>query len=246
MVRVQASKATAIMQWSDCLPGSERKEDTMKRCLHWGVALLAVAVVLPALAQQAAHVRDAADLRAGPARDYRRLDQVMPGDALAVYGCIESRTWCDVRSAQTRGWMPGSAIGLDRHARSSAGNTRKLDVPTIAFSLDAYWDAHYRGRAWTEESERAYWRKYRPGMPPNVAPPVRADTASLSSTSPSRARSSAAPQWTPPGERMYQGPAPDAIKRDIEKNNRSNDVSIDREQTKSNWWPPRPGQGGGR
>ncbi|CAD0318067.1 hypothetical protein CFBP498_14380 [Xanthomonas hortorum pv. vitians] len=59
-------------------------------------------------------------------------------------------------------------MGQPERDRRDVGIVQLQASKDAAISLDTYWDAHYRGRAWTEQSERAYWRKYRPGMPPTA------------------------------------------------------------------------------
>ncbi|RXE17903.1 peptide-binding protein, partial [Xanthomonas perforans] len=88
--------------------------------------------------------------------EYRRVGEVQPGGTLQVYGCLDSGAWCDVRSPEARGWLPAASIVLAHGALNQV-------VPKLTFSLDAYWDTHYRGREWTVESERAYWRDHTPG-----------------------------------------------------------------------------------
>ncbi|MBB4132447.1 SH3 domain-containing protein [Xanthomonas sp. 3075] len=118
-------------------------------------------VAAPAAAQHAGHASSLAGLRAGPAEEYRRVGEVQPGGALKVYGCFNNRQWCDVRSADARGWMPAQAIALN-------GGVATRVVPSVGFSLDAYWNAHYSGRDWTIESERALWREHTPGSAPEL------------------------------------------------------------------------------
>ncbi|WP_372392971.1 peptide-binding protein [Xanthomonas sp. NCPPB 3582] len=89
------------------------------------------------------------------------MGEVSAGNTLSVYGCLKNGRWCDVRAPDARGWMPAQAITLER------GDLARV-VPKIAFSLDRYWDAHYRGREWTVESERALWRDHAPERAPDL------------------------------------------------------------------------------
>ncbi|WP_031340420.1 SH3 domain-containing protein, partial [Xanthomonas maliensis] len=127
----------------------------MQRRSSW-MMLGLLAVALPVAAQHAGHASRLAGLRAGPSEEYRRVGEVQPGHALQVYGCLDSGTWCDVRSPEARGWLPATSIVLNHGALSRV-------VPKVKFSLDAYWDTHYRGREWTIESERVFWRDHTPG-----------------------------------------------------------------------------------
>ncbi|MEA9556950.1 SH3 domain-containing protein [Xanthomonas nasturtii] len=130
----------------------------MQQRLSWSLVVL-IAAAVPAAAQHAGHASSLAGLRAGPGEEYRRVGEASAGNALTVYGCLKNGRWCDVRTPDARGWMPAQAIALER------GDLSRV-VPKLEFSLDAYWDAHYRGREWTVESERALWRDHSPGNSP--------------------------------------------------------------------------------
>ncbi|AYO94429.1 SH3 domain-containing protein [Xanthomonas axonopodis] len=127
----------------------------MQRRFSWS-ALWLMAAALPVWAQHTGHANGLVGLRAGPSEEYRRVGEVQPGGTLQVYGCLKSGAWCDVRSPEARGWLPAASIVLAHGALNQV-------VPKLTFSLDAYWDTHYRGREWTVESERAYWRDHTPG-----------------------------------------------------------------------------------
>ncbi|WP_053329602.1 SH3 domain-containing protein [Xanthomonas cassavae] len=120
-----------------------------------------IAAAVPAAAQHTGHASSLAGLRAGPGEEYRRVGEAGAGNTLTVYGCLNNGRWCDVRAPDARGWMPAQVIALDR------SNLARV-VPRIAFSLDPYWDAHYRGREWTVESERALWRNHAPESSPDL------------------------------------------------------------------------------
>ncbi|MBB4132448.1 SH3 domain-containing protein [Xanthomonas sp. 3075] len=129
----------------------------MTRHLSW-IAGGLMAVAFPVVAQQISHASSSTSLRAGPAAEFRRVGDVQQGNTLQVYGCLKNTIWCDVRSPDSRGWMLAKDIAFDR----------KAVTRVVSFSLDDYWDAHYRGREWTVESERALWRDYMPGDAPSL------------------------------------------------------------------------------
>lgn len=90
-------------------------------------------------------------------------------------------------------------------------------MPTVGFALDRYWDAHYRGQPWARERAR-----YRPlesaasaAGPAQIPAPLQRQLGPQWRAPPPAASASeavsSAPQWTPPGERMYQIPPPDAL-----------------------------------
>ncbi|QJD68919.1 SH3 domain-containing protein [Xanthomonas campestris pv. badrii] len=133
----------------------------MRRVLACSVVWLLMVAAAPVAAQHTGHVNSLARLRAGPGDEYRLVGEANAGNPVTIHGCLENGRWCDVRGPDARGWMPAQAIALDRGDLAGA-------VPKIAFSLDAYWDAHYRGREWTVESERALWRNHAPESSPDL------------------------------------------------------------------------------
>ncbi|SOO29483.1 putative secreted protein [Xanthomonas phaseoli pv. phaseoli] len=118
--------------------------------------MVLIAMATPVAAQQTGHVDSLARLRAGPGDEYRLVGGGKAGNPVTVYGCLEGGRWCDVRGPDARCWIPAQAIVSGR------GAVTRL-VPKVTFALDAYWDAHYRGREWTVESERVLWRQHSPG-----------------------------------------------------------------------------------
>lgn len=181
----------------------------MTRARWWTLLLLTMAA--PGLAQDGGgYARSGANLRAGPANAYPRVATVVGGDSLTVYGCVNDFSWCDVRWREARGWLPAGVVEFDRRDGGVP--------PVVAFAVDPYWDAHYRGKPWARE--RARWRQTPQAAPSAAAPvpealkrqliPARiAEAYAQPSTPPVSAPVQA--QWVPPGERMYQAPPPDAL-----------------------------------
>jgi uncharacterized protein YraI len=171
-----------------------------------------LALAMPALAQQSDRAFGGATLRAGPSHQYPQVATLSRGDGLQVHGCIADWSWCDVRWQQQRGWISAAMIEFDTR---DDGSTVATAVPTIDFSLDPYWDAHYRTRPWSRE--RVRWRGVpMPAETPlpsplarQLAPPQLQWTPALPAE-PSGAW--APPPWIPPGERMDRElPPPDAL-----------------------------------
>lgn len=228
----------------------------MKRGIWMAPLLLAVAA--PVLAQNSdGFARSGANLRAGPANAYPRVATVVGGDSLTVYGCVDDFSWCDVRWREARGWLPAGVVEFD--ARDGAF------APAIGFAIDAYWDAHYRGRPWARD--RARWRQQAQASQAAPAPlpealkrqliPQRiADTRGYQPAQPA-VEAPMQSQWVPPGERMYQAPPPDALnpkrnkelaeqqRRDEEDRRWRESVHQSTESPRSSssaspWWPPKP------
>jgi uncharacterized protein YraI len=125
-----------------------------------------VAVALASLANagiataQLDSTRRAAVVRAGPDHAFPQVARLPNGASLHIAGCVASRQWCDVVAGRTRGFLPSDDL-----ARSA----RLRDAPTVAFSVEEYWDAHYRRRAWF--ATRDQWAGF--GTPGFVAPRMR-------------------------------------------------------------------------
>ena len=122
-------------------------------------------LVVPAASQaQTAYTTKTVNLRAGPSRDYPVVDQLQPGEAVEINGCLDDWTWCDVSIGNDRGWVyAGSLESPYRNRRVVIyGNGPMFGFPIVGFSVGSYWDTYYRGRPWY--SRRSYWA----GRPPSV------------------------------------------------------------------------------
>ena|GEM_PF-1798407 len=243
--------ATAIAARNAAAP---HKEDRMKRATWWTLLLLTMAA--PVLAQDGSgFARSGANLRAGPANAYPRVATAVGGDSLTVYGCVNDFSWCDVRWREARGWLPAGVVEFNRRDGGVP--------PVVAFAVDPYWDAHYRGKPWARE--RARWRQTPQAAPSAAAPVPEALKRQLipsriadayAQPSPPPASAPVQAQWVPPGERMYQAPPPDALnpkrnKELAEQQRREEDDRRWRESvhntseptrspSSSSWWPPTP------
>src|SRR5688572_22623098 len=92
------------------MPGCVSREAELK---PHSLVVVAFAVFLPALAwaQQASAINPVA-LRAGPDVGYPFVASYDAGTPLAVQGCIEGYSWCDVSGPNGyRGWAQAGDIG---------------------------------------------------------------------------------------------------------------------------------------
>jgi uncharacterized protein YraI len=122
-------------------------------------------LVVPAASQaQTAYTNRTVNMRAGPSRDYPVVDQLQPGEAVEINGCLDDWTWCDVSIGNDRGWVyAGSLESPYRNRRVVIyGNGPIFGFPIVGFSAGPYWDTYYRGRPWY--SRRSYWV----GRPPSA------------------------------------------------------------------------------
>ena len=102
--------------------------------------------------------RRATVVRAGPDTRFPQVARLPNGSNVRVFGCTAAPRWCDVLSGRTRGWVPINDLSQ---------STRVTHAPVVAFSVEAYWTAHYRTRSWFASKDRwAGWGT------PGFAPPV--------------------------------------------------------------------------
>ena len=157
------------------------------------LALAVAAVPLAASADNAFTLRDA-EVYTGPGSEYPPVASLPPNTGVDVAGCLSDWSWCDVNFADSRGWVYAADLGYpyqnNRVAIIEYGP--RLGLPVVAFSLPAYWDAHYRGRPWYRERDvwvnRVHAQVDRGGRPPEgrsapTAQPARPGRATCSTCS---------------------------------------------------------------
>jgi uncharacterized protein YraI len=108
-----------------------------------------------ALAQTAYTVREA-NVRAGPERDYPVVTRLATGTPVAVTGCVEDQSWCEVIAEPDRGWVYAGSLEYPYEGRRVVilGNGY-IGLPFVPFVAGTYWDTYYRGRPWY--GRRNYW-----------------------------------------------------------------------------------------
>ncbi len=139
--------------------------------------LLVLAVGLVAGVPLAAHAQEAvtnraANLRAGPDRDYPVVVTVAPGTPLEVRGCVDGYTWCDVSAGDFSGWIHAESISYPYQGQPVPvyGYGAAIGLPIVVFSFGSYWDRYYRGRPFYRDRYR--WEHHRPlHRPPYARPP---------------------------------------------------------------------------
>lgn len=104
--------------------------------------------------------RRATVVRAGPDNRFPQVARLPNGSNARVFGCTPAPRWCDILSGRTRGWVPINDLSQ---------STRVLHAPVVTFSVEEYWNAHYRTRSWFASKDR--WVGW--GTPGFVPPAAR-------------------------------------------------------------------------
>ncbi len=132
----------------------------MKTLLHTAAATCLI-LVGAAAAAQATVTKPWQDtnMHAGPDNAFPVVTRVTRHDTVQVQGCIEGFAWCDIVAGRRRGWVRGDALR----------NVLPGRVPVVTFSVEPYWDAHYRDRRWF--ADKSAWLGW--GTPGWTPPPPR-------------------------------------------------------------------------
>ncbi|MBP0616027.1 SH3 domain-containing protein [Jiella mangrovi] len=128
----------------------------MKKTLS-AAAVLAGVVALPvasAHASERAIATTNVNLRAGPSTQYPVVDVLVAGEQLRLFGCLSTRSWCDVRFRGQRGWISANYIALTGGNYSGRHAFDPYTAPVITFSVDSYWGAHYSKRDFYRNRDR--------------------------------------------------------------------------------------------
>jgi len=123
---------------------------------RWFLAALLL-LPLSALAQTASTLR-AVSVRAGPDQAFPLVTSLQPTTQVHVFGCTSGWKWCDISAGRVRGWVHSQYLT----------NMFRERTPIIDFSVEAYWDEHYRTRSWYVN--RSAWTGW--GSPGFHAPPL--------------------------------------------------------------------------
>jgi len=153
-------------------------------------ALAVAAIPLSASADNAFTLRDV-EVYTGPGSEYPPVATLPPNTGVDIAGCLSDWSWCDINFADSRGWVYAADLGYpyqnNRVVIIEYGP--RLGIPVVAFSLPAYWDAHYRGRPWYRERDvwvtRVHAQVDRGGRPPQGRAAVTAQPSPGTAAPPS-------------------------------------------------------------
>jgi uncharacterized protein YraI len=140
---------------------------------------LLIGVSTAATAQNAFTARPL-NIHAGPDREYPVVTRLDAGAPVAVNGCLDDWSWCDVSFDDSRGWAyaPGLSYVYQGDRVALYSYAPGLGIPVVTFSLGTYWDHYYRGRPWY--GQRTMWMNRHiehqrpPGPRPQAHPPMHA------------------------------------------------------------------------
>ena len=84
------------------------------------------------------------------------------GSAVAIEGCIDGWSWCDVEAGDNRGWVPGGYLQEQYGGQLVLVPDYgvQIGIPIVAFVFGTYWDNYYRNRPWYGQRER--WSHFAP------------------------------------------------------------------------------------
>jgi len=117
--------------------------------------VLAIAAMPAVAAAEDAFTLQHTDIFAGPSSDYPQIATLPPNTEVGVAGCLSDWSWCDVTFANDRGWVWAGDLGYPYQSQRVViiDNGPRLHIPVVTFSINAYWDAHYRSRPFFRERE---------------------------------------------------------------------------------------------
>lgn len=117
----------------------------MKRILAQMFIAAACGAVPLAAHAQAAYAAKAVNMRAGPGRDYPVVTVVAGNVPLAVQGCVNGYTWCDVVAGPYRGWVYAGNIDYAYNGQyvPLLSNGPELGIAIVGFTLLDYWNRYY-------------------------------------------------------------------------------------------------------
>jgi uncharacterized protein YraI len=96
------------------------------------------------------------NLRAGPDSSYPSVAMLGAGTPVAIQGCVDGWSWCDVASGNNRGWVAGNFLQEEYQGQRVLVPSYgvQIGIPIVAFVFGSYWDDHYRNRSWYHDRDR--------------------------------------------------------------------------------------------
>ncbi len=131
------------------------------RRLFYAALLALTGIAAPAAAQAATgYTTGNVNLRAGPGTQYPRVLVVPAGAPVAVFGCLQGYTWCDVEVDRERGWISARYLSIFYDEQQAYVPYRpRVVVPRVTFGF-GYWDRWYTDRPWYRDWDRPHRRDW--------------------------------------------------------------------------------------
>ena len=133
----------------------------MKRA--FSIAALGISVLaIPAAFGADGYVTGNVNLRAGPDSSYPTVARLPEGAAVAIEGCVDGWSWCDVAAGDNRGWVAGNFLQEEYQGQRVLIPEYgvRIGIPVVSFVFDSYWDSNYRNRSWY--GNREHWSHVTP------------------------------------------------------------------------------------
>jgi len=133
----------------------------MKRISTFAALSLSL-IAIPAVFAADGYVTGNVNLRAGPDSSYPRVTMLQAGTPVAIEGCIDGWSWCDVATAEERGWVTGNFLQEEYQGQRVLipEYGLQIGIPIVSFAFGTYWDQHYRSRPWY--GNREHWSRVQP------------------------------------------------------------------------------------
>lgn len=125
--------------------------------------LLSLSILVTASAYAAnGYVTENVYLRAGPDPGYPSVAMLNAGTPVAIEGCVNGWSWCDVDAGGNRGWVDGNLLQDDYRGQRVLVPQYgvQIGIPIIGFVFATYWQDHYRHQSWYSQRQR--WSQVRP------------------------------------------------------------------------------------
>lgn len=144
----------------------------MKRVLSTAALSLSFFATTAAIAGEG-YVTTNVNLRAGPDASYPDVAMLYGGTTVAIEGCVDGWSWCDVATRDSRGWVPANYLQHEYQGQRVLVPEYgvRIGIPIVVFTFGTYWDSYYRDRSWY--GQREHWSHVRPQYQPLV---VQGDT----------------------------------------------------------------------
>ncbi|OGA50627.1 MAG: hypothetical protein A3G25_09025 [Betaproteobacteria bacterium RIFCSPLOWO2_12_FULL_63_13] len=116
--------------------------------------------------QYLAYTTNTVLLRAGPAREFPVVAVLQNGDAVAVQGCLQDYSWCDVVAGPNRGWLDARYIAYPYQGATVPviDYGAAVGIGVVTFIIGSYWHDHYVARPWYRQLPHWSHRPQRAGV----------------------------------------------------------------------------------